>query len=40
MGIDAWGYQTGGEEHNYGNFIGPARAVNFSVMEQLAHEQR
>jgi len=38
LGTDAWGYRTGGEEHNYGDFIGPVRAVNFSVMEQLAHE--
>ena len=26
QGIDAWGYPTGGEENNYGDFIGPARA--------------
>jgi hypothetical protein len=38
-GIDAWGFATGGEEHNYGDFVGPARAVNFSVSEQLANEQ-
>jgi hypothetical protein len=39
-GIDAWGYRTGGEERNYGNFLGPVRAVNFSVTERLAHEGR
>ncbi|HEX8927037.1 MAG TPA: hypothetical protein VF786_14655, partial [Terriglobales bacterium] len=38
-GVDAWGYQTGGEEHNYGDFITPARAVNYSVSERLANEQ-
>jgi hypothetical protein len=39
LGTDAWGFPTGGEEHNYGDFLGPARAVNFSVIEQLANEQ-
>ena len=39
FGVDAWGYQTGGEERNYGDFITPARAVNFSVSERLANEQ-
>jgi hypothetical protein len=38
LGTDAWGYRVGGEERNYGDFVGPVRAVNFSVMEQLAHE--
>ncbi len=27
-GIDAWGYPTGGEEKNYGNFLGPVRTAN------------
>ncbi len=39
-GIDAWGYGTGGEEHNYGDFLTPARAINFSVTERLSNEQR
>jgi hypothetical protein len=39
LGTDAWGFATGGEERNYGDFLGPARAVNFSVIEQLANEQ-
>jgi hypothetical protein len=38
-GTDAWGFSTGGEEHNYGDFLGTVRAVNFSVIEQLANEQ-
>ena len=38
-GIDAWGFRTGGEERNYGDFLSPMRAVNFSVDEQLANEQ-
>jgi len=40
LGTDAWGFPTGGEERNYGDFLGPARAVNFSIIEQLANEQR
>jgi hypothetical protein len=36
-GVDAWGYPTGGEEHNYGDFLGPARATNFSILEKLAN---
>jgi len=36
-GVDAWGYPTGGEEKNYGDFIGPARAINFSVLERLSN---
>lgn len=39
LGTDAWGFPTGGEEHNYGDFLRPMRAVNFSVTEQLANEQ-
>jgi hypothetical protein len=39
QGTDAWGYPTGGEEHNYGDFLGPAREVNFSVVEKLRDEQ-
>lgn len=35
-GIDAWGYRTGGEEKNYGDFIRPAREINFSIVEKLA----
>ena len=37
-GVDAWGFPIGGEERNYGNFIGPARATNYWVMDQLATE--
>ena len=35
-GIDAWGYRTGGEEKNYGDFLHPAREMNFSIVERLA----
>jgi hypothetical protein len=36
-GVDAWGYPTGGEEHNYGDFLGRARATNYSILEKLAN---
>jgi hypothetical protein len=35
-GVDAWGYRTGGEEKNYGDFVRPARDINFSIVERLA----
>ncbi len=35
-GVDAWGYRTGGEEKNYGDFIRPARDINFSIVKRLA----
>jgi hypothetical protein len=38
-GIDAWGYLTGGEEKNYGDFLGPAREMNYSIIERLSREQ-
>jgi hypothetical protein len=38
-GIDAWGYPTGSEEKNYGDFLGPAREMNYSIIERLSHEQ-
>jgi hypothetical protein len=37
-GIDAWGYPTGGEEKNYGDFLGPAREMNYSIPERLGAE--
>jgi hypothetical protein len=37
-GVDAWGYPTGGEEKNYGDFLGPAREMNYSILERLASE--
>ena len=38
-GIDAWGYPTGGEEKNYGDFLGPAREMNYSIVERLSNER-
>lgn len=37
-GIDAWGYPTGGEEKNFGNFLGAARETNFWTAESVAAE--
>jgi hypothetical protein len=34
-GRDPWGYPTGGEEKDYGDFIGIVRTGNFAVAEQL-----
>jgi hypothetical protein len=39
-GTDAWGYPMGGEEKNYGDFLGPVREENFSIMERLVPLQR
>jgi hypothetical protein len=30
-GKDPWGYPTGGEEKDYGNFVGPVTAANRAV---------
>lgn len=35
LGVDAWGYPTGGEAANYGNFIGPATQANLTVVRSL-----
>ncbi|TAN23077.1 MAG: hypothetical protein EPN33_06190 [Acidobacteria bacterium] len=35
-GTDAWGYATGGEAANYGNFIGPAQQANAAVIASFA----
>ncbi len=33
--LDSWGYPTGGEAGNYGDFITPARAANAQIQQQL-----
>lgn len=35
-GTDPWGYTTGGEEANYGNFLGPAITAHATVEPTLA----
>ncbi len=34
-GMDAWGYTTGGEQANYGNFIGAVTTANQSIYNTL-----
>jgi Bacterial Ig domain len=34
-GTDQWGYHTGGEERNYGNFLGPVSSANAGVGQAL-----
>jgi hypothetical protein len=35
QGNDEWGYPTGGEAGNYGNFIGPVAGANNSIYSSL-----
>jgi hypothetical protein len=37
-GTDAWGYSTGSEERNYGDFITRARQANSAVLERMQQE--
>ena len=37
-GKDSWGYPTGGEDKNYGNFVSAVRTTNLSIMESLRDE--
>lgn len=34
-GTDRWGFPTGGEDRNYGNFIDPATQTNMNIMRQF-----
>jgi hypothetical protein len=34
-GTDPWGYKTGGEAANYGDFISVAKAANFVILQFL-----
>ena len=34
-GVDAWGYATGGEQTNYGSFLGAVTAANLGVYQVL-----
>jgi hypothetical protein len=38
IGTDQWGYRTGGEERNYGDFISAVRAANLAIRERLLAE--
>jgi hypothetical protein len=37
-GKDPWGYPTGGEEQDYGDFLSGVRSTNFGIQEQLTHD--
>ena len=34
-GTDAWGYATGGEQKNYGNFLDTVRSANQTLFQNL-----
>jgi hypothetical protein len=38
IGKDAWGFPTGGEERDYGDFLTTVRRANFSTLEYLSRE--
>jgi hypothetical protein len=40
LGRDPWGYLTGGEERDYGDFISSVRRANFAVFQTLIQEGR
>jgi hypothetical protein len=35
-GADSWGYTTGGEERNYGNFLDAVTQENLKILRALA----
>lgn len=37
-GVDAWGYTTGGEQNDYGDFISSARRANLGILQSVASE--
>lgn len=39
QGKDPWGYSTGKETRNYGNFLGPVTQTNTGIVEQFILEQ-
>jgi hypothetical protein len=40
VGRDAWGYRTGGEERDYGDFISSVRRANLSALQTIAEEAK
>jgi hypothetical protein len=34
-GTDPWGFKTGGEARNYGDFLSYARGANLNIMKSL-----
>lgn len=37
-GVDAWGYPTGGEDRDYGDFLSSVRQVNAGIVKRLQDE--
>ena len=37
-GTDAWGYKTGGEDQDYGDFLSTVRKTNFEIQDQLRRD--
>src|ERR1039458_10144223 len=37
-GKDSWGFATGGEDRDYGDFLSTVRNTNFELQERLAHD--
>jgi hypothetical protein len=37
-GRDGWGYRTGGEDRNYGDFLSMVRNTNFEIQDRLARD--
>jgi hypothetical protein len=37
-GTDPWGYETGGEVRDYGDFLSAVRQANFDVLHRLCEE--
>jgi agarase len=37
-GVDAWGYPTGGEAANYGNFLGPVTTTNQGIVQGIVKQ--
>ena len=38
QGKDAWGFSTGGEDQNYGDFLSTVRNTNFEIQERLERD--
>jgi hypothetical protein len=37
-GMDQWGFQTGGEDRDYGDFLGSVQRANQLTQQQIRHE--
>ena len=37
-GTDQWGFHTGGEDQDYGDFLSTVRSTNFEIQERLTRD--